>query len=131
MKFLTSRKILGLFCWFLVATPLFASAHKTVSFQYGKTTANMASVSLALLFGWAAPSKQEVTIADQKSAPQVNTSSVSNSYVGAVVGTMFLAGVVLMIVKLQRHKPRRSIHRYHGRYRHGRSSGSHARRQAA
>jgi hypothetical protein len=132
MKVLFFPRVLLFFCTLLLITPVSASAPRTVLFQNGKTTMNMASTRLALLLAWGGPDKQEVAIEKDKNAPQENIMSVPDSYLGAVVVTMFLAGAVLMMVKLQRRKPRRNMHSYFPRSRYGRSSrGSHARRRAA
>lgn len=124
MNILSSTKAFVLLC-LLAGSPLLASSDTMVSGQQRGAVQPLAAASVASLSAWAAPAKQEQPSDDDTSTPTKKTPAAMppDSYLGAVVGTLFLTGMFLLMFKLKRRKPRKSVYRI-GRYGYGRYSRS-------
>jgi hypothetical protein len=136
MNLPTTPKLITLVCCLLPAYPLRASTDIMASHEHSPMTQVIAGAQSTLLAVLVAPTQDQGTTPDDSGTPKQTTTPVPASYVGTVVGLMFLSGVILLMIKLQRRKPRRSIYRYgrprYGRSRSGRSSSrSHGHRRAA
>jgi hypothetical protein len=123
MSLITFPKTLVLSCCLLLSGALYASNKVMVESPKSEPTQQVFTAALSIASVWAGPAKHEDDIKDDSkedtSAPNGKSASLPDSYVATAAGSMFLAGILLLMSKLQRRKPRRSIYRY-GRY--GRSS---------
>ena len=136
MNLATTPKLITLLCCLLAAYPLRALTGIVASHEHSPMTQVIAGAQSTLVAVLVAPAQDQGTTPDDSSTPKQTTTPVPASYVGTVVGLLFISGVTLLMIKLQRRKPRRSIYRYgrprYGRSRSGRStSRSHHHRRAA
>src|SRR5689334_9248907 len=136
MNLATTPKLITMLCCLLGAYPLRASTDIMASHERSPMTQVIAGAQSTFLAALVAPTQDQGTTPDDSSTPKQTTTPVPASYVGTVVGLMFLSGVALLMIKLQRRKPRKSIYRYsrsrYGRSRSGRStSRSHRHGRAA
>jgi hypothetical protein len=124
MSLITFPKTLVLSCCLLLSGALYGASNKVVlESQRSEPTQQVFTAGLSIASVWAGPAKHEDDIKDDSkedtSAPNGKSASLPDSYVATAAGSMFLAGILLLMSRLQRRKPRRNIYRY-GRY--GRSS---------
>jgi hypothetical protein len=120
MSLITFPKTLVLSCCLLLSGALYASNKVMVESPKSEPTQQVFTAALSIASVWAGPAKHEDdSTTEDTSAPKAKPAPLPDSYVATAAGSMFLAGILLLMSKLQRRKPRRSLYRS-GRY--GRSS---------
>jgi hypothetical protein len=83
-----------------------------VSMKYSVRIADNSAVRLAASTFFADLGQQSTPPAKDNPASKLKIQLSPDSYVGAVVGTMFLAGVILLLAKWPRRRVRRNIYRF-------------------
>lgn len=119
MSLINSPKTLVLSCFLLFSSALYASNPVVLESPGSEPTKQVFTAGLSIASVWAGPAKHEDDNTENTSAPKRKSASLPDSYVATAAGSMFLAGILLLMSKLQRRKPRRNLYRS-GRY--GRSS---------
>ena len=118
MKILTLSRACLLSCLLLLTNISFALRDADIAMKYSMGTAvNSAFARTSLL---AVLAQQTASPAKADSAPQPTTQLPPDSYVGTVVAIMFLAGIVLLLVKWSRRRVRGTVYpfpRAHGKRR--------------
>jgi hypothetical protein len=121
MSLITSPRTLVLSCSLLLSGALYGASNKVVlESPKSEPTQQVFTAGLSIASVWAGPAKHdEDSTTEDTSVPKAKPAPLPDSYVATAAGSMFLAGILLLMSKLQRRKPRRSLYRS-GRY--GRSS---------
>jgi hypothetical protein len=108
MKILTPSRARVLSCFLLLTNVSFALRDADVSVKYSVATAlNSALARTSLL---AVLAQQTASPAKADSTPQPPTQLPPDSYVAIVVGIMFLAGIVLLLIKWPRRRARGGVY---------------------
>lgn len=112
MKALDASSRRTLSCLLLLTNIAFASREADVSMRYPVGIAGNSAVRLAATTVLANLTQESTTPAKENSAPKPEVQMPPDYEVGAVVGAMFLAGVILLFAKWPRRRASKNIYRF-------------------
>jgi hypothetical protein len=112
MKVLASLNIFVLPCFLLLTHIAFASQGTDASMKYSAGIVRTSSARLAAATLLAEVAQQTASAAKDASPPKPQIELAPDSYVGAVVAVMFLAGIVMLLIKWPRRQPPRNVHSF-------------------
>ena len=110
MEVLTSLNTVVLPCFLLLTHMAFASQDTDASAKYSAGIVRTSSARLAATTLLAEVAQQTASAAKDASPPKPQIEFAPDSYVGAVVGVMFLAGIVMLLIKWPRRRPRQNVY---------------------
>jgi hypothetical protein len=116
MTYLTLPGMFVLSCCFFLSIPVFGSTDAKILVKHYVRISDVGGAQLATTAVAIDPPSKKRSSESDKSGPEDNApkenSRVPDSYVGTVVGLMFLAGIALLMTKWPRRRIRRRIYEF-------------------